>query len=258
MAEAMFSRALANGIFNPKQITISEPIEERRNQIADQYGVSVTEENKKAVDRASFIVISVKPQQLKNVYEDLEGYLDPSQTVVSIAAGVPLKAITSGLKHDSIIRVMPNTPAQIGKGVSVWTATISVSEEAKKMTTALLDAMGTQYYVDNESYIDMATAISGSGPAYLFAFTEALTDAALSLGIEPEIALNLVIGTIAGSSMLMEGNNLSPSRLREMVTSPGGTTAAALATLNEANFHGLVQAAAFAAYERAQALGREA
>ena len=104
----------------------------------------------------------------------------------------------------------------------------------------------------------MATAISGSGPAYLFASTEALTDAALSLRIEPEIALNLVIGTIAGSSMLMEGINLSPSRLREMVTSPGGTTAAALATLNEANFHGLVQAAAFAAYERAKALGREA
>jgi pyrroline-5-carboxylate reductase len=258
MAEAMFSRAIHNDVLAASDITIAEPVEARRKALTSQYGMPVVAENQKAVEGAALVVLAVKPQHLHYVFDDIGGRLTDGQTALSIIAGTPLRALTKGLRHDAVIRVMPNTPAQIGAGVSVWTATPKVDETAKQLATDLLSAMGQQFYVGSEAYLDMATAVSGSGPAYVFAFTEALTDAAVHLGIPGDMALKMALGTVLGSAQLMQETGKHPALLREMVTSPGGTTAEALLALDEAGFKAAVMDAVVAAHKKAQALGEEA
>jgi pyrroline-5-carboxylate reductase len=258
MAEAMLSQAIHNNVLAARDITIAEPIEARRKDLASQHGVTVVAENQKAIEGAELVVLAVKPQHLHYVFDDIGGKLTSDQAALSIIAGTPLRTLTKGLKHDAVIRVMPNTPAQIGQGVSVWTATSKVGKDTKQLATELLTAMGQQFYVESETSLDMATAVSGSGPAYVFAFTEALTDAAVYLGLPRDMALKMVLGTVLGSAQLMQETGKHPALLREMVTSPGGTTADALLALDEAGFKVAVMDAVAAAHARAQALGEEA
>ena len=255
MAEAMLARALAAALCTPDDILVAEPVDSRRAQIAERYGVAVTPQNAAAAQSDALLVLAVKPQHVAHVYDDLRGALDPGRTVLSIAAGVPLRAIADGLAHERIIRVMPNTPARIGAGISVWTAAPPVPEDARRDAAALLQTLGREWYVDSEDYIDMATAVSGSGPAYVFAFIEALTEAGVFIGMPREMAQTLAVETTAGAARLARESGTSPALLREMVTSPGGTTAAALHAFERGRLRGTVMDAAAAALARARELG---
>ncbi|MFQ5996084.1 MAG: pyrroline-5-carboxylate reductase [Dehalococcoidales bacterium] len=256
MGEAMLSAVLGKGLSMPSTVWVSDIKEERRQRLKQKYDVAVTEDNREAADKGDIIVLAIKPQNLAEVMPNLGGQLKPSQLVLSIIAGARIDTLCQGLNHRSIVRVMPNTPAQIGEGISVWTATAEVTESQKKWASSILSTMGKEIYVDDEKYLDMATAISGSGPAYFFLFVESLVDAALKIGLSPNVAEELVLQTMLGSGHLLQKSDKSPAELRRMVTSPGGTTAAALLQFEKGGFSDLVQQAITAAYKRAKELGR--
>lgn len=255
MAEAMFSRAIASGLCVANDVSVGEPIAARRDELAERYSIAVHAENTPAVTGADMVVIAVKPQHISHVYDDLHGALDSEQTVLSIAAGVTIGSLTDGLGHRRIIRVMPNTPAQIGAGMSVWTATPDVSDTARSDAASLLGTLGREWRVDNEDYLDMATAVSGSGPAYVFAFIEALTEAGVFVGMPRDMAQTLAVETALGSARLASESGEAPALLRERVTSPGGTTAAALRELERRGFKSALIEAVGAAFHRSQELG---
>ncbi|MBU2607768.1 MAG: pyrroline-5-carboxylate reductase [Chloroflexi bacterium] len=255
MAEAMLSALLDKAINAPQDITVSDISEARRQHLEQQYHVTVTGSNQQAAQAGEMVILAVKPQNLVEVITELNGKLQPSQLVMSIIAGARINTLCLGLDHNRVVRVMPNTPAQIGEGMSVWTTTAEVTGEQKKGVSAVLGAMGAEIYVDDEPYLDMVTAISGSGPAYVFLFVESLVDAALEIGLPPDIVDELVLQTLLGSGRLVQKSDKSPAELRRMVTSPGGTTAEALKKLEEGGFHDLIKEAVIAAYNRAQQLG---
>ncbi len=256
MAEAMLAAILGKGIGTPDDIQVSDIKKERLDYLAQAYGVSVSESNRVVVESAGMVILAIKPQNLAEVMAQLNGQLKPAQLVLSIIAGARIDTLCRGLNHDCVVRVMPNTPAQIGQGMSVWTATASVSDEQKELVGSILRAMGKEIKVDDEAFLNKATAVSGSGPAYFFLFVEALVEAAVSLGFSGEVALELVRQTVLGSSLYLKESGRSPSELRRMVTSPGGTTAEALLKFEEGRFSELVRAAVQAAYRRARELGQ--
>ena len=234
------------------------PSNSRRGELAERYGVAVTPSNADAASAGGLLVLAVKPQHIGHVYHDLHGTLESGRPVMSIAAGVPIASIANGLGHDAVIRVMPNTPAQIGAGMSVWTATPQVSEADRDDAARLLATLGREWRVDSEDYIDMATAISGSGPAYVFAFIEALAEAGVYIGMPRDMALTLAVETAAGAAQLARRSGQNPALLREMVTSPGGTTAAGLRQLERGRLRATIIDAADAALRRARELGGNA
>ena len=255
MAEAMFSRAIASGLCTASDVSVGEPIPARRDDLAERYSITVHPENAPAVDGTDIVVIAVKPQHISHVYHDLHGTLGSGQTVLSIAAGVTISSLSDGLGHSRIIRVMPNTPAQIGAGMSVWTATPEVPTDARDAAAALLATLGREWRVDSEDYLDMATAVSGSGPAYVFAFIEALTEAGVFVGMPRDMAQTLAVETALGSARLASESGEAPAILRERVTSPGGTTAAALRELESKGFKSALIEAVAAAFHRSRELG---
>ena len=255
MAEAMLSRAIASGLCAASDVSVGEPISERRAELTERYGIAAHPDNASAVKGADIVVIAVKPQHAGNVFHELHGGFDAEQTVLSIAAGVTIRSLTEGLEHDRIIRVMPNTPAQIGAGMSVWTATPQVPEGAREAAASLLGALGREWRVDSEDYLDMATAVSGSGPAYVFAFIEALTEAGVFVGMPRDMAQTLATETTLGSARLASESGEAAAILRERVTSPGGTTAAALRELERSGFKSALIEAVTAAFHRSRELG---
>ena len=186
---------------------------------------------------------------------ELNGQLKPGQLVLSIIAGARINNLCLGLNHDLVARVMPNTPAQIGEGISVWTATAEVTEQQRRWVGSILGAMGKEIYVDDEKYIDMATAVSDSGTAYIFLFIESLVEAAVHIGLPCDMAQELVLQTLLGSGHLVQKSGKEPSELRRMVTSPGGTTAEALLQLEKGGFSDLILQAVIAAHNKARRLG---
>ena len=255
MGEAMMSAILDKGLSTPKSISIGDVSEARRQHLEQKYGVAVMSSNRLVVERGDVVVLAIKPQNLSEVMAELNGQLKSSQLVLSIIAGARVDTLIRGLSHRCIVRVMPNTPAQIGEGMSVLTATAEVTEQQKEWAASLLGAMGRELYVDDEKYIDMATAVSGSGPAYVFLFLEALVDAAVQIGLPRDMAHELALQTILGSGHLVQKSGKSPAELRKMVTSPGGTTAEALLELGKGGFSDLLKRAVIAAYNRARELG---
>jgi pyrroline-5-carboxylate reductase len=255
MAEAMLSAILNKSLSQPQDIIVSDIAESRRQHLNGKYGISVTEDNARAIDNADIVILAIKPQNLADVMSGIRGKLKPIQLVLSIIAGARIQTLRSGLDHNCIVRSMPNTPAQIGDGMAVWTTTTEVTEQQKKSAGDILGAMGKEIYVDDEKYLDMATAVSGSGPAYLFLFAEAMTEAAVKIGLPPESAQTMVQQTILGSAHLLEKTGKTPAELRRMVTSPGGTTAEAIALFEEGGFSGLVARAINAAFEKSKKLG---
>jgi len=256
MGEAMLSAILDKGLSMPQAIAVSDISETRRQHLEQRYGVTTMSSNRLAAEKSEVVVLAIKPQNLVEVMAELNGQLKPSQLVLSIIAGAIIDTLTSGLSHSCVVRVMPNTPAQIGKGMSVWTATAEVTKQQKEWTASILGAMGKEIYIDDERYIDMATAVSGSGPAYVFLFVESLVDAAVRIGLSRDMAQELVLQTLLGSSCFLQQSGKEPSELRRMVTSPGGTTEAALLQLQEGGFSDLIVKAVAAAYDRAKNLGR--
>ena len=255
MGEAMLSAILDKGLSAPQAISLSDIDEARRNHLKRRYGVAVMDSNRLAAEKADVVVLAIKPQDLAEVMAEVNGQLKPTQLVLSIIAGASINSLCLGLDHSSIVRVMPNTPAQIGEGISVWTATSEVTIQQKEWASSILGAMGKEIYVDDENYIDMATAVSGSGPAYFFLFVESLIDAAVNIGLPHDIAQELVLHTMLGSGYFLQRSDKEPAELRRMVTSPGGTTAEALLQLEKGGFSDLVMQAVRAAYNKAKRLG---
>jgi pyrroline-5-carboxylate reductase len=255
MGEAILSAILDKGLSTPQSIYVSDAVEARRNYLEQMYGVKVSGNNREVIADADVVLLAIKPQNLVDVMTELKGTLKPSQLVISIIAGARIDKLVNGLAHHSIVRVMPNTPSQIGEGISGWVATGEVTAEQKELAASILGVMGKEIYLDDENYLDMVTAISGSGPAYVFLFIEALVDAGVQIGLSRNAAHELVIQTLLGSGHLVQQSGKSPAELRRMVTSPGGTTAAALSQFEKGGFSELVLQAVVAAFERSKELG---
>jgi pyrroline-5-carboxylate reductase len=256
MAEAMLAGLLRQELSRPENLTVSGPRPERGEQLRAKYNIRTASDNAAAAGNADVVVLSVKPQRLSEVMKGLKG-IRTDALVLSIVAGASMQKIGSGLKHKAVVRSMPNTPGQIGQGITVWTASKETTEEQRAMARSILGALGEDVFVEDESYMDMATALSGTGPAYVFLFTEALIDAGVHMGFPRRIAEQLVLQTIKGSTAFYEQAQRHPATLRNQVTSPGGTSAEALYYLEKAGFRTAISRAVWAAYQRSLELGKE-
>ena len=255
MAEALLGGIVEAGIATAKEIRVGEPVQARRADLEEKFGLATVERNLEAVDGAGIVVLAIKPQNLHQVLSELNGNLTEDNTVVSIVAGARMGTLVSGMGHSSVIRAMPNTPAQIGQGMSVWTASPGVDDAKLAVARDILRTLGEETYVTDEKYIDMATALSASGPAYVFMFIESLIDAGVYLGMPRDMARALVLQTVLGSTGLVKQSGKHPAELKDMVTSPAGTTIEALLSLERDGFRASVLQAVIAAYERSKALG---
>ena len=250
MAEAMLAGLLDKQLVATTHVVCSHPRAERRAQLERERGVATTADNAAAAREADVVLLGVKPQMLGAVMAELRGSLRREQLVLSIIAGASTRALTEGLDHAAVVRCMPNTPAQIGQGVSVWYATDSVDDAGKARTRAMLSALGREFEVHDERQVAMATAVSGTGPTYIFLFIEALTDAAVHLGFPRHVARELVLDTMQGSAAFALQSGRHVAELRDMVTSPGGTSAEALYQLEKGRLRTVVSDAVWAAFER--------
>ena len=257
MAEAMIAGILRGNLVEPDQVVASHPRAERREQLAREYGIRTVTSNVEAVEGADVILFGIKPQMLGRVGREIGPHLRRGQLVLSVLAGATTAALTGILGHDQVVRSMPNTAARLGKGVSVWYATPETTEAQREQAAALLSALGHQLEVDDEKMVAMATAVSGTGPTYVFLVMETLVDAAVHLGFPRHIAHDLVIETLEGSTLFAKQSGMHPAELRNMVTSPGGTSAAALHELESGRLRTVLSEAVWAAYRRTVELGEQ-
>lgn len=258
MGEAMIRGILAQRLLEPEAITASDPLPERLQALHGRYGIRTTSDNQAAARAGKITILSVKPQTLPKVLPEMQPVISPDNLVVSIVAGAPINLIRRGLGIAGIVRAMPNTPGQVGEGMTVWTATAAVDDLGRRQAQAILGALGKEIYVTDEGYLDMATALSGTGPAYVFMFMEALIDAGVHMGFSRKVAQELVYQTIEGSVAIARASGTHPTELRNQVTSPGGTTAEALYQLEKGGFRTVISKAIWAAYQRSKALGEAA
>jgi pyrroline-5-carboxylate reductase len=256
MGSAIVSAIISKRVSRAEYITVSDKDETKLAELEEKYGINVTSDNVAAITDADVVILAIKPQNLAEEMSKLNGKFKPRQLVLSIIAGAKIHTLWMGFGHKAIVRTMPNTPAQIGEGMTVWTATPEVTEKQKTWAQRILGVMGKEIYVDDEKYLDAVTAVSGSGPAYFFLFIEAMVDAAQNIGLDREIAQELVVQTMLGSGHFLQQSGKTPAELRKMVTSPGGTTAAAIAQFEKGNFNELVKTAVAAAYKRSIELGK--
>jgi pyrroline-5-carboxylate reductase len=288
MAEAMIAGLLRRQLVSRSQIVGSHPRAARREELHTHYGIRMVESNRDAVSPApspepasptraresahgaaeregerhgegdsSIVVLAVKPQRLSRVLGEIKGALGPGQLVLSVVAGARAEAIADELGQAAVVRSMPNTPAQIGQGMTAWFATPRVSERQLEEVRALLGALGREMRVENENMIDMATALSATGPTYIFMMMEALVDAGVHMGFSRHVAQELVIQTMLGSVLFARESHKHPAELRNMVTSPGGTSAEAIYQMEKGSLRTVLSKAVYAAYQRAVALGRK-
>lgn len=269
MAEAIIAGLLRRQLVTAEQIAGSHPRAARREELYAKYGVRIFENNREAVlaahepgalnetTSASLVILAVKPQRLSKVLHELKGSIHPRQLVVSIVAGAKTETIAGELLHPAVVRTMPNTPAQIGQGMTAWTATAEVSEVQERAVCAMLEALGKTMRVENERQIDMATALSATGPTYIFLVMEALVDAGVHMGFSRHAAQELVQQTMLGSVMFAQESHKHPAELRNMVTSPGGTSAEAIYQMEKGSLRTVLSKAVWAAYQRAVALGEK-
>jgi pyrroline-5-carboxylate reductase len=262
MAEAMLAGVLRKNLVAAEQIVASHPREIRRAELTDKYGIRVYESNGEAVEAVrqtenSIVALCVKPQRLGGVLRELGGIAESNQIVASIIAGAKIETIAEALNNKKIVRAMPNTPSQIGAGITAWTCTEEVSETERTQVKSLLTALGKELYVPNENMIDMATSLSATGPTYIFMVMEALTDAGVHLGFSRETSKELVQETMLGAVLFAMESHKHPAELRNMVTSPGGTSADAIYQMEKGGLRTVLSKAVYAAYQRALALGEK-
>ncbi|MGI6368758.1 MAG: pyrroline-5-carboxylate reductase [Anaerolineae bacterium] len=255
MGEAILRGVLNKGTVAPAQVTVAEPVAARREALQQTLGVHCTDDNAQAVQGADVVVFAVKPQVLGNVLAGLRGRVAAHTLVISIVAGAPMALYREAFATEAVVRVIPNTPGQIGQGISLWVTAPGVTELQCDQARELLSALGEEVRGHNENDVDIATAISGSGPAYVFLFIEALTDAGVQLGLTRDVASALALQTVQGSAAYARAAQEHPAVLRNRVTSPGGTTAAALYELEAGGMRAMLTRAAVAAYEQARRLG---
>lgn len=256
MGEAVIGGLLRQELVPAEQILVSHPRDERRRELQARYGVQASADNVAAAAWGRVVIVAVKPQQLKRVLPPLRGTLRDDDLAISVVAGVTIGAIAEALDHPAVVRSMPNTPAVIGEGMTVWTASPDVTETQRGWAGTILGALGRELFVDTETYLDMSTAINGTGPAYFFLMMEAMVDAGVHLGLSRRIAEELVQQTMLGSVRYAQQSGLHPAQLRNAVTSPGGTSAAAISELERGGMRTVLSDAIWAAYRRSVELGK--
>jgi len=257
MAEAMIKGTLAHQLLKPADISCADPLPKRVADLAERFAVRATTDNVEVVPGADVVVLSIKPQMLHEVTAKLKGKLTENQLVLSIMAGITTQQLVDGLGVPAVVRVMPNTPAQIGMGMSVWCATEAVTSEQRGRARQILSALGKELYVTHELQLDMATALSGSGPAFVFLFMEALVDAGVHMGFNRQVAKDLVVQTVKGSAEFAEQSPEHFAHLRNMVTSPGGTTADAIYQLEKGGLRTIISKAVHSAFQKSIHLSRQ-
>ena len=255
MAEAMIAGLLRGELVAPGRVVASHPRAERREELSRLYGIRTVSGNAEAVKEADVILLAIKPQMLARVGRELKPHLHAGQLVLSVIAGATTTALEGFLGHRQIVRSMPNTPARLGRGMTVWYATPETTAEQRAQASTLLRALGAELEVDDEKFVAMATAVSGTGPTYVFLVMEALIDAAVHLGFPRHVAHDLVVETLEGSTFFAKQSGDHPAVLRNMVTSPGGTSAAALHELESGRLRTVLSEAVWAAYRRTVELG---
>jgi len=255
MAEAMIVGLLRGNLVTPDQVVASHPRAERRDSLARTHGIRTVASNVEAVTSADVIILAVKPQMLGRVGREIGPHLRRGQLVLSVLAGPTTAALVAILGHDQVVRAMPNTPARIRNGMTVWYATPATTDDQRAQAKALLGALGAELEVEDEKWVAMATAVSGTGPAYVFLVMEALIDAAVHLGFPRHIAHDLVIETLEGSTRFAKQSGDHPAVLRNMVTSPAGTSAAAIHELESGRLRTVLSEAVWAAFRRTVELG---
>jgi pyrroline-5-carboxylate reductase len=263
MGRALIGGLLASGL-SAKQMAVVEPFTATAEQLKADFSLAIVN----SIEQLHFdsklehvVVMAVKPQDFKQAALSLAPHLKTIAAdrilIISIAAGIRLSSMASWLGHSRCVRAMPNTPALIGKGITGLCADASVDAQARSQAAALCNAVGQSVWVSDENLIDAVTALSGSGPAYVFAFLEALQSGGEKLGLDPASARALAYATLQGAAQLAVNSAESAASLREKVTSKGGTTAAALAVLKEEDWQGILEAALAAAAKRGKAMGDE-
>lgn len=255
MAEGIIQALLGADKVSPQQIIASGPRPERGAELKSRYHVRATTDNTTAASEANVVVLSIKPQVMPHVLDEIRNHVQPDALVFSIVAGTPITTIRERLHHKAIVRTMPNSPAQISEGMTVWTASPAVTKAQRAQATAILQSMGQEMYVADESVLDMATAVSGTGPTYVFLLMEALVDAAVHLGFSRRQARPLVIQTVLGSAKFAQQSELHLAELRNMVTSPGGTSAEAIYQLEKGGMRTILSKAIWSAYKKSRLLG---
>ncbi len=260
MAESIIAGLLRQDLVKANQIAASHPRKTRRSDLVEKYGIEVFESNTDAVkslpNEDSLILLCVKPQRINSILDEFKEVIKPSQIVISIVAGATIETISGALGNKLIVRAMPNTPAQIGAGMTAWTCAEAISGEQRAQIKTLLTALGQEIYVENERQIDMATALSATGPTYIFMMMEAMTDAGVHLGFSREVSKELVQQTMLGSPLFAIESNKHPAELRNMVTSPGGTSAEAIYQMEKGGLRTVLSKAIYSAYNRAVQLGK--
>jgi pyrroline-5-carboxylate reductase len=256
MAEAIIGGLIKEEVIPAENILAAGPRQERLDALAERFRIQTTTDNTAAVQQADVVILCIKPQKLHEVLDDLGGEVPVEALVISIVAGATLQNLMTGLGHPAVVRAMPNTPAQVGEGMTVWTQSGQTTDAQHDLAGQILGALGREIFVEDESYIDMATAVSGTGPAYVFLFLEAMIDAGVHLGLPRRIAEEMVMQTIKGSIAYYSENDSHPARLRNQVTSPGGTSATALYYLEKMGFRTAISRAIWAAFTRSQELGK--
>lgn len=254
MANAIIGGLVQKGL-SAENIIASAPSEEHLTQVKENWGVRTASDNNASVKQADIIVLSVKPQILKEVCESLSSSLSHRPLIISIAAGIELSSLNDWLgEAQAIVRCMPNTPAQVLKGASGLMANPYVSDEQKALSTELFSGIGVVEWLSDESQMHSVTALSGSGPAYIFMMIEAMESAAIKQGIKAETARKLAAQTVLGAAQMVLSSDVSPAQLKKNVMSPGGTTERAIQTFEESDLMGIVDKAMQAAADRSEEL----
>lgn len=257
MGEAVIGGLLRHELVAPAHLLVSHPREDRRRELVQRYGIQATPDNAAAARWGRVVIFALKPQQLRRILPPLRGTLSNDDLAISVAAGVAITSLADALDHPAIVRSMPNTPAIIGEGMTVWTASSEVSETQREWARIIMGSLGREMFVDTEGYLDIATAINGTGPAYFFLMMEAMIDAGVHLGLSRRVSEDLVTQTMLGSVRYAQQSGLHPAQLRNAVTSPGGTTSAALAELERGRMRTVLADAIWAAYRRSVELGQQ-
>lgn len=255
MGEAMMKGLLHRELVNASQVSASDVHADRCDMLRALYGVRTTVNNAEAAKDADVVVLSVKPQVMERVLPEIRSVVKPDALILSIAAGVTLDTIATRAGNRHIVRAMPNTPGQIGQGMTVWTASADVTEAQRQQSRVMLGALGDEMFVEDERFLDMATALNGTGPAYVFMFMEALIDAGVHMGLPRRDAERLVLQTVRGSVEYAMQSHMHPAEMRNQVTSPGGTSAEAIYQLEKGGLRTVIADGVWAAYRRSQALG---
>jgi pyrroline-5-carboxylate reductase len=257
MAGALIKGLLAAKLYRPQEMLVSDTIPAQLKKIKKAYKVDGLSNNRAVVRNAQAVVLAVKPQIIDQVLLEIQPEVTKNKLFISIAAGVPLRRLENGLGGNArVVRVMPNTPALLGKGIAVVVRGSKAKPRDEKLTLAMFRGVGEALAVKDEALMDPVTGLSGSGPAYVYLFAEALITGGIQEGLDPKVATRLAYDTIEGAVAMLKETGKSPKELRDMVTSPGGTTLAGLARLAEGQFSDIVSAAVGAATRRSKELGQ--